>query len=102
MPTYKFHNKDTGEVWEEFMGISAADDMLKDNPHIERLVNGAPGLVGGTGDRTKPDGGFKEVLSKISEANPTSALANDFGKKDHKSVAVRNLAQKHRAKMQQD
>ena len=52
MPTYKFHNKDTGEVWEEFMGISAADDMAKDNPHIER-VNGAPGLVGGTGDRTK-------------------------------------------------
>ena len=38
MPTYKFHNKDTGEVWEEFMGISAADDMLKDNPHIERSM----------------------------------------------------------------
>tara|TARA_B100000035_G_C20787428_1_gene459640 strand:+ start:132 stop:431 length:300 start_codon:yes stop_codon:yes gene_type:complete len=98
MPTYKFHNKDTGEVWEEFMGISAADDMLKDNPHIERLVNGAPGLVGGTGDRTKPDGGFKEVLSKISEANPTSALANTYGAKDAKSVAVRNLVQKHRPK----
>ena len=38
MPTYKFHNKDTGEVWEEFMGISAADDILKDNPHIEKMV----------------------------------------------------------------
>ena len=99
MPTYKFHNKDTGEVWEEFMGISAADDMLKDNPHIERQGQWcARFFVGGTGDRTKPDGGFKEVLSKISEANPTSALANTYGAKDAKSVAVRNLVQKHRPK----
>ena len=35
------------------MGISAADDMAEDNPHIERQSNGALGLVGGTGDRTK-------------------------------------------------
>lgn len=102
MPTYKFLDHNTGEEWEEFMGISAADEYLAENPHIERLVAGAPGLIGGHGDRTKPDGGFKEVLSKIAEANPTSALANDFGKKDHKSVAVRSLTQKHRDKMQRD
>lgn len=98
MPTYKFHNKNTGEVWEDFMGISASEKYLEENPHIERMVAGAPGLVGGHGDRTKPDGGFKEVLSKIAEANPTSALANDYGKKDAKSVAVRNITQKYRPK----
>lgn len=80
------------------MGISAADEFLEENPHIERMVAGAPGLVGGHGDRTKPDGGFKEVLSKIAESNPTSALANDYGKKDAKSVAVRNITQKYQPK----
>jgi hypothetical protein len=98
MPTYKFHNKNTGEVWEDFMGISASEEYLKENPHIEKMVAGAPGLVSGHGDRTKPNGGFKEVLSKIAEANPTSALANDYGKKDAKSVAVRNITQKYRPK----
>jgi len=98
MPTYNFRNKETGEEWEEFMGISASEEFLKENPHVEKVFNGkAPGLVGGHGDRTKPDGGFKEVLSRIAEANPTSALANDYGKKDAKSVAVRNLAQKYRS-----
>ena len=98
MPTYKFHNKNTGEVWEDFMGISASEEYLKENPHIEKMVAGAPGLVSGHGDRTKTNGGFKEVLSKIAEANPTSALANDYGKKDAKSVAVRNITQKYRPK----
>ena len=97
MPTYKFHNKDTGEVWEEFMGISAADDMLKDNPHIERLVNGAPGLVGGTGDRTKPDGGFKSYLKYQTKSN--LCPCKHYGAKDAKSVAVRDLVQKHRPKV---
>jgi len=99
MPTYNFRNKETGEEWEEFMGISASEEFLKENPHVEKVFNGkAPGLVGGHGDRTKPDGGFKEVLSKIAEANPTSALANTYGKKDAKSVAVRNITQKLRPK----
>ena len=46
------------------MGISAADDMLKDNPHIERRVNGAPGLVGGTGDRTNGMVGSRKSYQK--------------------------------------
>ena len=39
MPTYRFLDHNTGEEWEEFMGISAADDYLAENPHIERLVS---------------------------------------------------------------
>ena len=76
------------------MGISAADKYLEENPHIERFPNGAPALVGGTGDRTKTDDGFKEVLSKIADANPNSPLASDYGKKDKKSVAVRDAVQR--------
>lgn len=45
MPTYLFKNNETGEEFEQFMGISEADEFLKQNPHIEKLVNGAP-LIG--------------------------------------------------------
>ena len=55
---------------------------MKDNPHIERnsqwcATFSLEALVIGL----SPDGGFKEVLSKISEANPTSALANTYGRR---------------------
>lgn len=99
MPIYSFRNKDTGEEWEEMMGISASEQYLKDNPHIERFIDRAPALVGGTGDRTKPDDGFKEVLSKIAEANPTSELANTYGKKDKKSAAIRDSMSRVKKKL---
>lgn len=66
MPTYKFRNKDTGEEFEQFMGISARDKFLVDNPNLESLVNGAPMMMDPVraGVR-KVDSGFKEVLQKI-------------------------------------
>lgn len=94
MPIYSFRNKETGEEWDELMSISSAEEYLKENPSIERFISKAPGLVGGTGDRTKTDGGFKEVLSKIAHANPNSQLANDHGPKDRKSVAIRDTVQR--------
>lgn len=99
MPIYSFRNKETGEEWEEMMGISAAEQYLKENPNIERFISKAPGLVGGTGDRTKTDDGFKEVLSKIAHANPNSQLANTHGPKDKKSAAIRDSVQRVAAKV---
>jgi len=96
MPLYDFLNTQTGEYIEKMCSVSQRENFLKENPHFKPVMLGAPGMVGGTGDRTKPDNGFKEVLSKISEANPTSALASDYGKKDSKSVKIRNAVQKHR------
>jgi hypothetical protein len=98
MPTYSFRNIQTGVVEDKIMSMSSREEYLKENPNLETIITGAPGLVKSTGDRTKPPAGFKEVLSKISEANPTSSLANDYGKKDHTSVKVRDLVQKHREK----
>ena len=98
MPTYSFRNIQTGVVEDKIMSMSSREEYLKENPNLETIITGAPGLVKGTGARTKPPAGFKEVLSKISEANPTSSLANDYGKKDHTSVKVRDLVQKHREK----
>jgi hypothetical protein len=75
MPTYKFKNKVTGEEFEKFMGISARDDFLKDNPDLEPQVAGVPLL----GDPVllglkKPDAGFREVLQKIKSNHYKSTI----------------------------
>lgn len=100
MPLYDFKNTETGEYEERSVRLADYDKFLEDNPHLQRVITKAPSLnQGGVGDRTKADGGFKEVLSKISDANPTSALASDYGKKDSKSVKVRNAVQSVRKRM---
>lgn len=69
MPTYLFRDKNTGKEWEEFMGISAADKYLEENPHIERLVNGVPGIASGVmhGAKSKPDEGFRDILREMKK-----------------------------------
>jgi len=99
MPIYSFRNNKTGDEWEENMTYDESVKLLEDNPHYEKFPGGAPALVGGTGDRTKTDDGFKEVLSKIADANPNSALANTYGKKDKTSVAVRDSVQRVQKKL---
>ena len=95
MPIYEKKKKKTDQYEEHLVSISEYDQFAKDNPHLQRAYLKAPNLnKGGVGDRTKAPDGFKEVLSKISDANPNSNLASDYGKKDHKSVAVRNAVQK--------
>lgn len=99
MPIYSIRNKKTGEEWEEMMSWSSLQEYLEANPQFESIITKAPGIIGGTGDRTKPDDGFKEVLSKIADANPTSKLADDFGKKDKKSVAIRDSMKRVKKKL---
>ena len=71
MPTYDFRNKETGEIIEKTMKIAEKEQFLLDNPHLETYIGAAPA----TGDPVrmgirKIDGGFKEVLQKISERTP--------------------------------
>jgi hypothetical protein len=75
MPTYRFRNKETGEEFEQFMGISAREEYLKENPNLETLICGAPSI----GDSVrlgirKSDNGFKEVLQKIHSRTAGSNL----------------------------
>jgi predicted nucleic acid-binding Zn ribbon protein len=74
MPTYSFKNTDTGEEFDKFMSISAREEYLKDNPHIQQILTCAaicdPVRVG----VTKRDSGFKEVLQKIHEKTAGSTL----------------------------
>lgn len=69
IPTYKFYNHSTKHTWTEFMGISECDKFLADNPHVERLVNGAPMLVSGVGGPKVADG-FRDVLKNIKRNKP--------------------------------
>lgn len=75
MPTYSFKDRDTGLEFEKFMSISAREKFLKDNPHVEPVINGAPMVADPVrvGVR-KSDSGFKEVLQKIHERTPGSDL----------------------------
>ena len=94
MPIYSIRHKNTGEIEEKIMSWDSLQEYLEENPEYESVITKAPGIVGGTGDRTKIDGGFGEVLSKIGHANPNSQLANSHGPKDAKSVAIRDSVQR--------
>ncbi len=71
MPTYNFRHRETGEITEKFFSLSLREEYLKDNPHLESILLGAPSI----GDPIrlgirKPDDGFREVLAKAKEAHP--------------------------------
>lgn len=68
MPTYKFLNKQTNEEFTEFMSISQLSEFLKENPHMEQLVHGAP-LIGYSTLTRKPDSGFRDVLKRIKKGS---------------------------------
>ena len=85
MPIYTFRNKTTGEEWDDLMSISEMEKFTKKR-NIE-LVPTAAMLVGSVGQMdSKIDGGFKEVLGKISDAHPHSALADRYRKRDSKEA----------------
>lgn len=74
MPTYTFRNKETGEVFDQFMKIGEREYFLTTNPNLE-VVIGTPVVIDPTRLGTlKHDAGFKEVLQKIHEKTPGSVL----------------------------
>ena len=97
MPTYDFRDTLTGDVFEKFMSISAKEEYLKENPHIEQMLISAPSLVSTSTVSTQnrvPDG-FKEVLSKVGHAHPNSKVGSDYGDKSIKAVKTREIVRKH-------
>lgn len=97
MPTYDFRDTNTGEVFEKFMSMSAKDEYLKENPHIQQTMTVAPSVVSGVSTSTQyrvPDG-FKEVLSKVAEAHPTSQVADKHGRKSIKQAKTDQIVKKH-------
>jgi hypothetical protein len=74
MPTYLFVNHQTGKEWTDFMSISARDEFLAANPHVEQLVYGAPRIVSMVGTKPKIDDAFRDKLKEIKKRNPRNTI----------------------------
>lgn len=94
MPTYSFYNSETGEEYDMFLSISRRESYLKENPHIQPVLTAAA-IVSRTSNTNKVPDGFKEVISKITEAHPGSNLAKKHGRKSIKQVKTEQIVQKH-------
>jgi hypothetical protein len=94
MPTYDFVNNETGEEFEEFMSMSAREQYLKDNPHIQQIV-GATATVSGVSITGKIPDGFKDVLSKVAENHSASAVGQQYGRQSINAIKTKELVKKH-------
>ena len=98
MPTYRFYNKRTKKEYTDLMSISEMEEFIK-KKHIKILPPTQVNIVSSVGNiDSKTDNGWKEVLSKITDAHPASALASQYGKKSVKDTQVDRVIHKHRRK----
>ena len=98
MPTYRFYNSKTKKEYTDLLTISEMEEFIK-KKHIKLLPPTQLNIVSTTGTIDgKTDNGWKEVMSKISEAHPKSELAQRYGKKSVKDTQVERVIKKHRAK----
>ena len=98
MPTYRFYKKRTKKEYTDLMTISEMEEFIK-KKHIKLLPPTQVNIVSSVGNiDSKTDSGWKEVLSKVSEAHPASNLAAQYGKKSVKDTQVDRIIHKHRAK----
>ena len=80
------------------MSISEMEEFIK-KKHIKLLPPTQLNIVSSTGTIDgKTDSGWKEVMSKISEAHPKSNLADRYGKRSVKDTQIDSVIKKHRAK----
>ena len=79
------------------MSISEMEEFTKQK-HIILLPPTQLNIVSSVGGHvdSHTDNGWKEVLSKVSEAHPASHLAAQYGKKTVKDTQVDKIIQKHR------
>ena len=98
MPTYRFYNSKTKKEYTDLMSISEMEEFIK-KKHIKLLPPTQLNIVSSVGTIDgKTDSGWKEVMSKISEAHPKSELAKRYGKKSVKDTQIERVIKKHRAK----
>ena len=97
MPTYEFENTETGEVFERFLSISSKANFLKNYPNIKQRIT-TVNVISGIRPSTGKLGGFKEVLQRVGEANPGSAVDKAHNTRTSKQVATDKVAKKHGVK----
>ena len=94
MPTYVFEDKLTGEQFEEFLTMGEKEEFLKGNPDYKQVLT-ARNVISGIRPSTGKLGGFKEVLQRVGEANPGSAVDRAHNTRTSKRVATDRIAKKH-------
>ena len=94
MPTYVFKDRLTGEQFEKFLSMSEREQFLKDNPDYKSVLT-APNIISGARAGTGKLGGFKEVLQKVGEGHPGSAVDKAYNSRTSKQVAIDKVAKKH-------
>jgi hypothetical protein len=78
MPTYVFKHRETGEITEQYMSMSALDEYKVNHPELEQVI-GSTNIVSSSG--MKPDQGFRDVLKEIKskhDARFTRSTINTF------------------------
>ena len=74
------------------------EELIKTDT-IELLPPTKMNIVSSVGSvDSKTDNGWKEVMSKISEAHPASNLAERYGKKSVKQTQIEKTIKKHRVR----
>lgn len=94
MPTYTFYDSKQEEYFDKFISIAAREQYLADNPHITQVITGV-NIVAGVGG-VRNDSGWNETLSRISEAHPTSALAQRHSSKGIKEAKTAQAVERWR------
>ena len=96
MPTYRFYDKVKDVEFEDYMTISEMEKLIK-KKHITLLPPTQMNIVSSVGSvDSHTDRGFKEVLSKVSEAHPESPLARRYGRRSVKDTQIEKVRKKHR------
>lgn len=94
MPIYKFRDRSTNELVDITLRITDYDSYISSNPNMERYIDSVPGIIGGVGS-IKTDSGFKEVISKVAEAHPSSELAKNTVTRSTAQVKTDTIKKKH-------
>ena len=96
MPFYSFRDKNTNEEFDVMMSYKDLEAYAEAHPDHERVYY-APAIVSGVSLTGKLDSGFKDVLSRISDAHPESPLADRHRSKSVKEVQTQRAVKKWRS-----
>ena len=99
MPIYTFYNKKTKKEYDDMMSISEMEDYLSKNKHITQVLQPINIVAGVSGLTQKNDLGWKENMSRIAEAHPTSPLAARYGKKSTKQIKTEQALAKNKKRI---
>lgn len=94
MPLYDFRDEETEEEFTLRMSYNEKVQFLEENPTVKSIIKSV-NIVAGVGG-IRNDGGWKETLSKIADAHPSSALADRYGNKTAKQVKTNQAVEKWR------